>query len=272
MSGEENFEAASAVLPHEQLILDLGGYEGPLDVLLELARVQRVDLVRISILNLAEQYLAFIQRARELRLEVAADYLVMAAWLAYLKSRLLLPQQSVEEEEPSGAEMAAALRFQLQRLEAMREAGVRILARPQLGIDCHRRGEPERPEIVKKPYFELSLYDLLRAYGDHHKRQAGATLHIAPTMLYSMDDALGRLREMLGRMPEWQTLMNFLPANLRGALVLRSAVASTFAASLELTRSGKAQMRQDRPFGPIYVRARREGGPEVVTPEAREDR
>src|SRR5271167_366297 len=272
MSIDENFEATPAALPHEQLILDLGGYEGPLDVLLELARVQKVDLVRISILNLAEQYLAFIQRARNLRLEIAADYLVMAAWLAYLKSRLLLPQQSAEAEEPSGAEMAAALRFQLQRLEAMREAGVRVLARPQLGIDCHRRGEPERAEIVKKPYFELSLYDLLRAYGDHHKRQAGTTLHIAPTKLYSMDDALGRLREMLGRMPEWQTLMNFLPANLRGTLVLRSAVAATFAASLELTRSGRVQMRQDRPFGPIYVRARREGGPAAVTPEAREDK
>ncbi|HYB10953.1 MAG TPA: ScpA family protein [Alphaproteobacteria bacterium] len=272
MSIDENFEAAPAALPHEQLILDLGGYEGPLDVLLDLARLQKVDLVRISILNLAEQYLAFIQSARDLRLEIAADYLVMAAWLAYLKSRLLLPQQSADEEEPSGAEMAAALRFQLQRLEAMREAGVRLLARPQLGIDCHRRGEPERPEIVKKPYFELSLYDLLRAYGDHHKRQSATTLHIAPTKLYSMDDALGRLREMLGRIPEWQTLMNFLPADLRGALVLRSAVASTFAASLELTRSGRVQMRQDRPFGPIYVRARRDGGPEAVTTETREEK
>jgi len=149
---------------------------------------------------------------------------------------------------------------------------VRLLARPQLGIDCHRRGEPERPEIVKKPYFELSLYDLSRAYGDHHKRQSATTLHIAPTKLYSMDDALGRLREMLGRIPEWQTLMNFLPADLRGALVLRSAVASTFAASLELTRSGRVQMRQDRPFGPIYVRARRDGGPEAVTTETREEK
>ena len=272
MSIEENFEAARAVLPHEQLILDLDGYEGPLDVLLELARVQKVDLVCISILDLAEQYLAFIQRASDLRLEIAADYLVMAAWLVYLKSQLLLPQQSAEGEKPSGAEMAAALRFQLQRLEAMREAGIRLLARPQLGIDCHRRGEPEWPEIVKRPYFELSLYDLLRGYADHHKRQANTTLHIAPTKLYSINDALMRLREMLGRMPEWQTLMNFLPANLRGALILRSAVASTFAASLELTRAGKVQMRQDRPFGPVYVRARREGGPEVVPPEAREDK
>lgn len=260
MSSGGSFEDTfPVVLPHEQLIVDLGGYEGPLDVLLELAREQKVDLVHVSILALADQYLAFIQRARELRLEVAADYLVMAAWLAYLKSRLLLPQQSSEEEEPTGAEMAAALRFQLQRLEAMREAGVRLLARPQLGFDTFRRGAPERPEIIRRPYYELTLYELLKTYGDQWRRKEGSTLHIMRMKLYSMDDALSRLREMLGKMPDWQTLMNFLPTDLRGPLVLRSAIAATFAASLELTRAGKAQIRQDRPFGPIYVRARREG-------------
>lgn len=259
MGTEESFEDTSPIVPpHEQLIVDLDGYEGPLDVLLELAREQKVDIVHISILALAEQYLAFMQRARELRLEVAADYLVMAAWLAYLKSRLLLPQQSSEEEEPTGAEMAAALRFQLQRLEAMREAGVRLLARPRLDFDTFRRGEPERPEIIQRPYYELTLYELLKAYGDQRRRVEGSTLHIVPMKLYSMDDALARLREMLGKVPDWQTLMNFLPSDLRGPLVLRSAIAATFAASLELTRLGKAQIRQDRPFGPIYVRARRE--------------
>ncbi|HUC63143.1 MAG TPA: ScpA family protein [Alphaproteobacteria bacterium] len=255
----DGFDEAPVVLPHEQLILDLGGYEGPLDVLLELARDQKVDLIHVSILALADQYLAFIQRAHDLRLEIAADYLVMAAWLAYLKSRLLLPQQTSAEEEPSGAEMAAALRFQLQRLEAMRNAGVALLGRPRLGIDMFRRGAPERPEVVRRPYYELTLYELLKAYGDQQRRQDGGMLHILPTKLYSMDDALVRLRDMLGRMPDWQTLMNFLPADLRGPLVLRSAIAATFAASLELTRTGKVQIRQDRAFGPIYVRARREG-------------
>ena len=259
MGSEESFEDSGPVaLPHEQLVVDLGSYEGPLDALLELARLQKVDLVHISILALAEQYLAFIQRARALRLEIAADYLVMAAWLAYLKSRLLLPQQEGEEAEPTGTEMAAALRFQLQRLEAMREAGVRLLALPQLGVDVFPRGAPERPQIVKKPYYELTLYELLKAYGAQQRRTAETTLHIVPTQLYSMDDALARLRDMLGKVPDWQTLMNFLPSNLRGPLVLRSAVAATFAASLELTRSGQAQLRQDRPFGPIYLRARRE--------------
>jgi segregation and condensation protein A len=260
MEIEEVFEEASpALLPHERLVVDLGSYEGPLDALLELARLQKVDLVHISILALAEQYLAFIQQARELRLEIAADYLVMAAWLAYLKSRLLLPQQTGEEDEPSGAEMAAALRFQLQRLEAMREAGVRLLARPQLGLDVFPRGMPEHAEVVRKPYYQVTLYELLKAYGDQHRRSDASMLRILPAKLYSMDDALARLREMLGKVPDWQTLMNFLPTGLRGHLVLRSAVAATFAASLELTRSGKAQIRQDRPFGPIYVRARREG-------------
>jgi len=265
MEREESFEESEpAALPHEQLLVELGGYEGPLDMLLELARLQKVDLVHISILALAEQYLAFIARTHELRLEIAADYLVMAAWLAYLKSRLLLPKETGAEEEPSGAEMAAALRFQLQRLEAMREAGVRLLARPRLGHDVLARGAPERPVVLRKPHYELTLYDLLRAYADRQAHAAAATLHIKPMNLYSMDDALQRLREMLGRVPDWQTLMNFLPPNLRGPLVLRSAIAATFAASLELTRSGRAQIRQDRPFGPIYLRARREG--------AREDR
>ncbi len=260
MDIDESFEeAAPAVLAHERLVVDLSGYEGPLDMLLELARQQKVDLVHISILALAEQYLAFIAGARDLRLEIAADYLVMAAWLAYLKSRLLLPRETSPEEEPSGAEMAAALRFQLQRLEAMREAGVRLLARPRLGYEVLPRGAVERPEVVRTPYYELTLYDLLRAYADQQRRKAGAMLHIAPTALYSMDDALQRLRDMLGKVPDWQTLMNFLPPDLSGPLVLRSAIAATFSASLELTRSGKAQIRQDRPFGPIYVRARREG-------------
>jgi len=257
MEREESFEdPAPPAAAEDQLIVELGGFEGPLDMLLELARQQRVDIVHISILALAEQYLAFIARARTLRLEVAADYLVMAAWLAYLKSRLLLPRESGAEEEPTGAEMAAALRFQLQRLEAMREAGVRLLARPRLGHDVLARGAPERPEVITRTIYALTLYELLSAYGERQAQREGGRLHIAPTALYSMDDALKRLRDMLGKVPDWQTLMNFLPPDLGGPLVLRSAIAATFAASLELTRSGRAQLRQDRPFGPIYVRAR----------------
>ncbi len=216
--GEEPFETPRAdVAAITELVVDLDGYEGPIDVLLSLARDQKVDLTKISILQLADQYLAFISAARQMRLEIAADYLVMAAWLAYLKSRLLLPEPQ-PEDEPSGAELAAALAFQLQRLEAMQQAGVRLMARPLLGRDVFPRGAPEG-------------------------------------LPHSMDDALARLGKLLGKLPEWRTLMSFLPPNLRAGLVGRSAVASTFAASLELVRSGRVQLRQDVAFGPIYLRS-----------------
>lgn len=238
----------------EQLVLDLDGYEGPIDMLLTLAREQKVDLTRISILELADQYLAYIARARRLRLEIAADYLVMAAWLAYLKSRLLLPEPA-GEGEPTGAELAAALAFQLQRLQAMQEAGARLMARPQLGRDVFVRGAPEPVEIVTSPVFALSLYELLGAYGAIAGRQQRGILQIVPAELYSMDDALHRLRSMIGHTPDWQALSSFLPDDLRGPLWRRSVVAATFAASLELVRSGQAQLRQDGLFGPIFLRA-----------------
>jgi segregation and condensation protein A len=255
MSEVEAFEPARPDAPPEQaeLVVDLEGYEGPIDMLLTLAREQKVDLTRISILRLADQYLAYIGAARHLRLEVAADYLVMAAWLAYLKSRLLLPQ-APGPDEPSGEEMAAALTHQLQRLEAMQQAGARLLARPQLGRDVFARGAPEGLPRVLIPVYELSLYELLKAYGDGRQRKEGAVLHIEAPELHSMDDALQRLSRLLGRMPEWRTLMSFLPSGLSGNLVWRSAVAATFAASLELVRSGKLQLRQDSVFGPIYLR------------------
>ena len=241
-----------------RLVLDLDGYEGPIDVLLTLAREQKVDLKRISILELADQYLAFIARAGQLRLEIAADYLVMAAWLAYLKSRLLLPQ-SGEEGEPSATDMAAALSFQLQRLEAMREAGVRLMARPQLGREVFARGSPEKTPLTTTPVFQVSLYDLLKAYALQRGRIEARTLYIEQSQLYSADDALKWLSEMLGGMPDWQTLRSFLPPGLEGDLVARSALASTLAASLELTRAGKAQLRQDVAFGPIYLRRKPKG-------------
>ncbi len=235
-------------------MVDLEGYEGPIDVLLNLAREQKVDLTKISILQLADQYLAFISEARRLRLEIAADYLVMAAWLAYLKSRLLLPEPE-PEDQPSGAEMAAALAFQLQRLEAMQQMGVRLMARPQLGREVFARGAPEGLRLVSRVVYEVTLYELLKAYGDSRRQAAGSVLEIRPAELFSMDDALERLGRILGKVPEWRTLMSFLPSGLRGGLVGRSAVAATFAASLELVRSGRIQLRQDVAFGPIYLRS-----------------
>jgi segregation and condensation protein A len=252
---EQPFEEDSRepIAPEDALLLDLDGYEGPIDILLSLAREQKVDLRKISILALADQYLAFISRARQLRLEIAADYLVMAAWLAYLKSRLLLPEPEVEGE-PTGAELAAALAFQLQRLQAMREAGEKLMARPQLGRDVLARGEPERFKVVTRPVWGDTLYDLLKAYGTHSGRRHEGALHILPTDLYSMDDALKRIVGMIGKTVEWTTLMSFLPAGLAGGVVRRSAIAATFAAGLEMARSGRLKLRQDRVFGPIYVR------------------
>ena len=254
MTENEAFELPQAAPPSVELVVDLEGYEGPIDMLLTLAREQKVDLTKISILALADQYLAYISAARRLRLEIAADYLVMAAWLAYLKSRLLLPEPA-PADEPSGAELAAALTHQLQRLEAMQQAGARLMARPQLGRDVFARGAPEGLPRVLRPIYDATLYDLLKAYGDQRQRKEAAVLHIAPPELFSMDDALQRLSRLLGRMPEWRTLMSFLPPGLRGGIVERSAVAATFAASLELVRAGKLQLRQDSAFGPIYLRS-----------------
>ncbi len=223
-------------------------------MLLTLARDQKVDLTKISILDLADQYLAFVARARQLRLELAADYLVMAAWLAYLKSRLLLPEPE-GDGEPTGAELAAALAFQLKRLEAIRDAAGKLMARQQLGRDFFARGAPEAMTVIEMPVYSAKLYDLLRAYGAIATRRQAGTLHIAATDIYSMDDALQRLGEMLGQTLDWRTLSSFLPAGFVEGLRGRSAVAATFAASLEMVRSGRAQLRQEATFGPIYMRA-----------------
>lgn len=241
------------------LVVDLEGYEGPIDMLLVLARQQKVDLLNISILQLAEQYLKFIEEARRLRLEIAADYLVMAAWLAYLKSRLLLPPDE-EDDEPSGPEMAEALAFQLRRLEAMQEAGAKIMDLPRLGRDVFPRGAPEGVKVIRTPVYDLSLYELLRAYGDQQSNGPSGPLEIAPTEIFSVDDALERLGKVLGKIPDWTTLQGFLPESIQDAVVFRSAVASTFAASLELAKSGRLELRQSGTFGPIYVRSRAETG------------
>ena len=252
------FEDAPRSPQAEDLVLDLEGYEGPIDALLQLARDQKVDLTRISILALADQYLEFVRQARRLRLELAADYLVMAAWLAYLKSRLLLPEPD-EGEEPSGAELAAALRLQLQRLEAMQRLGQELMKRPRLGRETFARGAPEPLKVVTSTVFQVSLYDLLKAYGGNQKKAEAGSLRIAPSDLYSVDDALGRLSRLLGGVPGWHTLSSFLPADLRGGLVWRSAVAATFAASLEMCREGKLKIRQEQAFGPIFLSGQEQG-------------
>jgi segregation and condensation protein A len=237
------------------LFLTLDGFEGPIDVLLSLARDQKVDLIHISILELAEQYLLFVQQAQLLNLEVAADYLVMAAWLAYLKSRLLLPKTAVEESL-SSEEMAEALRFQLQRLEAMREVGKQLFKLPQLGNERYKRGLSEVVMDKFFPVYDLTLFELLKVYGNLKSRSAETSLHIVPTTLFAVDEALKRLRSMIGSMPDWKTLVEFLPNGLNSRLLARSAVASTFVASLELAKEGHIELRQDKLFGPIFLRSR----------------
>lgn len=236
------------------LLLDLEGFEGPIDILLALARDQKVDLTKISILKLADQYLEFITQAREIRLELAADYLVMAAWLAYLKSRLLLPSVEEDGEQLSAAEMAERLAFQLQRLEAMRKIGRALMDRPRLNRDFFARGAPEAVEVVNHSVYELSLFELLKSYGEFRTRENITSLRIDPTELFSTEAALDRLRSLLGDVPDWATLSTFLPADMPRGLVARSAMAATFAASLEMVKAGELMVRQEGTFAPIYVR------------------
>ena len=237
------------------LVLDLDGYEGPIDLLLALAREQKVDLARISILQLADQYLAFIAEQRRLQLEIAADYLVMAAWLAYLKSRLLLPDPPADETGPSAVELAEALAHRLRLLEAMQRAGASLMARPLLGRDVFMRGAPEGLATVDQPIFELSLYELLKAYGDSHRRQHGQVLTILPSAYQSLADAMEHLRRFVGHVPDWRELAAFLPDDLRDGPLRKSALAATFAATLELAKAGQVELRQDRAFGPLYLRS-----------------
>lgn len=252
--------------PSESLFLALDGYEGPIDLLLSLSRDQKVDLAKISIVALADQYLEFIARVRELRLEIAADYLVMAAWLAYLKSRLLLPAQVSDEDEESPEDLAARLAFQLRRLEAMQKASKELMALPRKGQDFFRRGDPDAIIVESKSTFDLSLYDLLKAYGNIRNKMTASTLRIMPTELYSMDDAIDRLRDMLGggKVLSWSALESFLPEKLRGSLVYRSATAATFAASLELAREGVLEIRQNGIFAPIFFKSNPDA-PEITS-------
>lgn len=241
----------------EALLIDVDGFEGPLDVLLTLARGQKVDLRRISILQLAEQYLAFVSAARKLRIELAADYLVMAAWLAYLKSRLLLPPPDTEDG-PSAEELATNLAFQLERLEAMRTAAAQLMARDQLGREIFARGQEETMTVKTDIEWTASLSDLLNAYSRIKTRDYYQPLHMKRVPVYSLEDAVKRLREMVGVSVNWQVLASYIPSEwLSTPTKRKSALASHFSAMLELVKQGDAEIRQDDTFGPIELRAAR---------------
>ncbi|MEM7525641.1 MAG: ScpA family protein [Pseudomonadota bacterium] len=257
---------AAAVDP-EALLIDVDGFEGPLDVLLTLARGQKVDLRRVSILQLAEQYLAFVSAARKLRIELAADYLVMAAWLAFLKSRLLLPPPDTEDG-PSAEELAARLAFQLERLEAMRTAGARLMARDQLGREVFGRGEVESLTIKREVEWTASLADLLQAYSRVKTKESYEPLHMRRAPVFALDQAVRRLADLIGASIEWTTLSAYLPGEWRSTPDRRrSALASHFAATLELVKRGDAELRQDDLFGPIYLRGKA-GGEAAAEQEA----
>lgn len=241
-------------LSEESLVVDLAGFEGPLDLLLHLARTQKVDLTRISVLALAEQYLAFIDKARKIRIELAADYLVMAAWLAYLKSRLLIPKQA-KDDGPSGEEMAASLAFRLKRLEAMRDAATKLVNRNRLGRDVFARGMPEHIPTERRSAFEASLYDLLSAYASLRQRHAITQVTIEKRSVWSLADARGILQLLIGGFDDdWTALDHFMLRYLSDPTERTTAIASAFAATLELVREGRLELRQDGAFQPIYLR------------------
>jgi segregation and condensation protein A len=252
----EEFEAAQ-VAPDEALVVTVDGFEGPLDLLLRLARDQKVDIAKISVLKLAEQYLEFIESARKMNLELAADYLVMAAWLAYLKSKLVLPQPADVDGEPTADEMAQRLRWRLKRLEVMREASARLMARDRLDRDVFARGAPEPTNVIKLRTYKDTLYDLLTAYATERVRRLGGKAYrpLTPPVL-AIEEARERLERMLGRIPNWSTLLQLLPIDWSGGPRRRSALASTLLACLELARDGKLEIRQLRPFEEVYVKDR----------------
>ncbi|MEM6666500.1 MAG: ScpA family protein [Pseudomonadota bacterium] len=249
------FQADAAPVHPGGLVVDVDGFEGPLDLLLTLARDQKVDLTRISVLALAEQYLRFIAEARAMRLEVAADYLVMAAWLAYLKSRLLIPD-TPDDDEPSGEMMAEELAFRLKRLEAMRNAAKELFKRPQRGRDVFARGMPEALLPEAQVRYQDTLYDLLLAYARERSKAQGQTLTLFRRTAVSLEDARAMLRRFVGDLADWAPLDGFLLAAGIEQEDRRSALASGFSASLELAREGQVEIRQSKTFAPIMVRAR----------------
>ena len=253
---ETSFGAASFAAPEDALIIEVDGFEGPLDLLLALARNQKVDLAKISVLELADQYLVFVESVRRRDLELAADYLVMAAWLTYLKSRLVLPQPN-PEEVASAEEAAILLRWRLQRLESMRGSAARLMARERLGRDVFARGNPEPTVVVRNREHVDTLYDLLNAYSQQRIKRAGQSVYelVRPPVLL-MEEARERLERVMGRMPQWNLLTKFLPQDWATGPRRRSALASMFSACLEMTRDGKLEMRQLTTFGELFVKDR----------------
>ncbi|MGU3315532.1 segregation and condensation protein A [Sphingomonas sp. M6A6_1c] len=237
----------------EQLTLDLEGWEGPLDLLLTLARAQKVDLRKLSILALVEQYLRYIQQRQTLQLEVAADYLVMAAWLAYLKSALLLPRDP--EQEPDPEELALRLQLRLERLAAMREAGARLMARDRLGRDVFLRPAPEGLRTIRHARWQADIYDLIAAYGRVSARTRPVMHVVADREVMTLEAALERVSRLVGVHLDWATLESFLPDG--SGRLRKSALASSFLAALELAKQGRVELRQSAPFAPLYVRAMR---------------
>lgn len=244
----------------DALIVDVAGYEGPLDLLLALARTQKVDLSKISVLALADQYLGFIGEAQKLRLELAADYLVMAAWLTFLKSRLLLPRETPQGEETSAEELARRLSFRLMRLDAMREAGAQLMTRMRLGRDVFARGMPEGTRTIRETEFTATIYDLLHAYADQRRRTIKVGHVVKVRAVWSIKDARVRLERMLGETPsrgDWMAFERCMLALAQEHENGKTVVASSFGATLELAREGHIELRQEGPFEPIYMRPRK---------------
>ena len=244
----------SKIINQEKLLLDLDGFEGPIDLLLHLAKEQKVDLSSISILQLSDQYLNFIQNTQLIDIEIAADYLVMAAWLAYLKSRLLIPDIEEEENYEEILDVTEELKKRLQRLEAMQEAGKKLLALPKLGENRFKRGVEKSINIKIKYNYESSLYQLLTVYGQIISNNKDQKLTVHASSLYSIQDALNRLNDMIGDMIEWTDLNNFLPKNLKKQLDLNSAIASHFVAALDLVNKGNLKIMQEKPFGTLWMK------------------
>jgi segregation and condensation protein A len=244
------------------LVVDVEGFEGPLDLLLMMARQQKVDLAKISILALANQYIAFIEDARRLRLELAADYLVMAAWLAYLKSRLLLPDTPGPEGQ-SAEDMANALALRLKRLETIREAAERLFARPQLGRDMFARGQPEQISHIKLPEWSATIYDLLSAYSQQRQKQALSHVHLARRQVWTLAEAREALERMLGQSADWAPIDAYLIKYMVEPTLAATIFASSFASALELVREGIADIHQQGAFTPIYMRKRQAAAPAI---------
>ncbi len=254
--GEGPLRKESVATNDEALIVDVGGFEGPLDLLLELARRHKIDLAKISILSLAEQFLAYIDSARKMRIEVAADYLVMAAWLAYLKSRMLIPAPPGSEEVPA-EDLAARLAFRLQRLQAMRDAAAKLMARNLFGRDVHGRGNPEPLVVETQREYADNLIDLLKAYAERRQRKARHQSYILKRhSTFSIKEARMNLERMVGSMHDWGAFDAWLAEYLVAPEMRRSVLASSFTASLELVREGQIELRQENAFRPIYMRRR----------------